>query len=197
MQWKHQNKSMLKTTTFTLVFATFMLGFANRARADITATIPNYDGAPSFGPFPETINIGDFNFTPPTGVSVVSVIVSGTFGNTDVPGTTDTSAPSDLYIDNGLIKVAECDDSLSYNAACDTGSSPTPWSFTLPQSDLAELAPELAAGRIDFSAVQNGFFAVNTGSVTLDIVVTPEPSSFLLLGSMIAGFGLLRRRRKN
>jgi hypothetical protein len=187
---------MLNTTSLTIILAALILGFASRAQADIIATIPNYDGAASFGPFPETINIGDFNFTIPAGESVVSVTVSGTFGNTDVPGTTDTSAPSDLYIDNGLIKVAECDDSLSYNAACDTGSSPTPWSFTLPQSDLAELAPELAAGQIDFSAVQNGFFAVNTGSVALDIVATPEPNSLFLFGSAIASLSLLRRLRK-
>jgi hypothetical protein len=113
----------------------------------------------------------------------------------DVPGTTDVSAPADLFVDNGAIEVATCDDALSYTAACDAGSSPTSWSYTFTTTDLSTLSTEIAAGSIDFSATQNGVFTVNTGNVTLNLTTVPEPNTVLLFGSAVAGFFLLRRRR--
>lgn len=189
---------MLKTTSLSIISSlALLLGFSNFAKADILVSISNYDGTASFGPFPQTIDIGSFDFTVPAGESVIGGTISGTFGNNDVPGTTDTSAPADLFIDGGAIEVASCDDALSYTAACDSGSSPTPWTYTLTAGNLSTLGTELAAGSIDFSAVQNGVFTVNTGSVTLDLVVTPEPSTVLLLGSVFASFALMRLFRKS
>ncbi len=169
-------------------------------KADIIATIGNYDGTPvvDFDPadYPLTpVLIGDFSFTIPTGESVIGGTISGTFGNDDVPDTTESTAPSDYYIDNNTIEVASCDDSLT-GAACDTSSAPTSWSYTLTASDLSNLSAELASGSIDFTASQNFFGAVNTGTTTLDLVLTPEPSMIFLLCGGLAGIALLRRFRK-
>jgi hypothetical protein len=178
-----------------LVCAMLAVAFASSAHADVVATIPNYDGTASFGPFPATIDIGSFTFKIPLGNTVIGGTISGTFGNNDIPGTTDVSAPADLFVDNGTIQVAACDDALSFSAACDSGSSPTTWTYTLTPTDLSNLATEIAAGSIDFSAVQNSVFAVNTGDVTLDLTTVPEPSALLLFGSTVAGLFLLRRWR--
>ncbi|HUB80078.1 MAG TPA: PEP-CTERM sorting domain-containing protein [Bryobacteraceae bacterium] len=161
----------------------------------ITGTLPNYDGNASFGPFPASIAIGNFTFAPPTGDTVIGGTVSGTFGNTDIPGTTDTSAPADLFIDNGLIEIAGCDDALSFTAACDAGPGPSPFSYSLTPADVSNLAGEIASGSIDLSAVQNSVFAVNLGALTLDLTVVPEPASIALFASMVAGLALLRRFR--
>jgi hypothetical protein len=184
---------MLRKTPLLLAFLALVLSFGNRANAGVIATLPDYDGTASFGPFPSTLAIGDFTFSIPTGYTVIGATISGTFGNNDVPGTTDTSAPADLFVDGGTIEVAECDDALSFTAACDAGSSPTAWSYIFTPSDLSNLGPEFAAGSVDLSAIQNDVFAVNLGSLTLDIQAVPEPNTLLLLGSAMAAFALLRR----
>jgi hypothetical protein len=191
---------MFNRKTSLLLTAALVLGFSPLANADVLSTIPTYDGTATFGPFPSSISIGNFSFAIPAGQMVTGGTISGTFGNNDVAGTTMVSAPADLFIAGGSIEVAACDDALSYGAPCDTGSSPTSWSYTLTHSNIASLAADFASGSIDLSAVQNGVFAVNTGSVTLDLktaplVATPEPDSFWLLGIGSMGLALVKRFR--
>jgi hypothetical protein len=187
----------LKKTCPTLILASaLVLGFSPRANADIIATIPNYDGTFSFGS--TTFPIGDFTFSISAGQEVVGATISGTFGNNDVPGTTDVSAPADLFVDNEAIEVASCDDSLTFTEPCDAGLTPTAWSYTFTSSDLSTLSADFASGSLDLSAVQNDLFAVNAGSLTLDIAVSPEPNGLWLSGTGMIGlmcFLLSRRSR--
>jgi hypothetical protein len=180
-------------------------GFAAPARANISvvATIGEYSGAPDFDFNPSDyplapVLIGDFTFAIPAGGNVIGGTISGTFGNNSVPGLTDATAPSDYYINGGKIEVASCDDSLSFNVACDTATTPTAWSYTLSPGDLSNLSAELSAGSIDFTVVQNFGIAVQTGNTTLNLVVTPEPSgiSLFLFGGVLAGVAVLRRYRR-
>ncbi len=181
---------------------TFSTGFA---RADIIATIDEFNGVPDFDfnvgppdyPLPP-VTIGNFTFTIPTGETVIGGTITGTFGNNDISAIT---AASDYFIDNGNIKVAACDDASTFNDVCDsfsanTSLTPTSWSYTLTSNDLSNLATELQNGSIDFSVVQNFAVAVETGTTTLDLVVTPEPSMIFLLYGGLAGIVLLRRHRK-
>jgi hypothetical protein len=176
--------SILRKISPTLIFASaLVLGLSPRAHADVVATLPNYDGSASFGPFPASLSIGDFTFAIPAGEQVYGATIFGTFGNDDVPGTTDTSAPVDLFVDGGAIEVAECDDGLTYSAPCDSGTTPTSWSYTFTSSDLSTLSTLFASGTLDLTAEQNGVFTVNAGSLTLDLMTTPEPNSLWLLGT--------------
>ncbi|MGB6941946.1 MAG: PEP-CTERM sorting domain-containing protein [Bryobacteraceae bacterium] len=190
---------MLKHITPTIIFSIALaVGLAAPMKADIIATIGEYNGAPSFDFDPAdyplgSVLIGDFTFSIPTGESVIGGTISGTFGNDDVSPIT---APSDYYIDNGTIEVASCDDGATYTATCDSSPTPTSWSYTLTSSDLSNLSAELASGSIDFTVVQNDAIAVQTGTTTLDLVLTPEPSMIFFLCGGLAGIALLRRFRK-
>ena len=181
-----------------LLFTALCILSTGFARADIIATIGEFNGAPDFDFDPADyplapVLIGDFTFSIPSGGSVVGGTISGTFGNNDVSPIT---APSDYFIDNGVIEVASCDDGLTGAAACDSGSTPTAWTYTLTSSDLSNLAADFAAGSIDFSVVQNFAIAVQTGTTTLDLVVSPEPSMIFLICGGLAGIAFLRRFRK-
>lgn len=182
-----RNLTLKKTCPILILASALVLGFSPRAHADIIATLPNYDGTATFGPFPSTISIGDFTFAIPAGQEVVGATISGTFGNDDVPGTTDISAPADLFVDSGAIEVAACDDGLTYSEPCDAGSVPTAWSYTFTSSDLSTLSADFASGSLDLSTVQDNFFAVNAGSLTLDIAVSPEPNGLWLSGTGLIG----------
>jgi len=187
---------MLKLSIPAVIFSTALLGLTVQAKADISSTIPGSDGSFTFIT-PVTTTLGVFNFTIPTGWTVVGATISGTFGNTDVPGLTNTTALSDYFVANGAIQVAACD---SFSDPCSAGTvsgAPDPWSYTFSQSDLTTLAPYLASGSLDFSVTQNFVGAIETGPVTLDMQITPEPASFFFTCALcLAGIALRRRFRK-
>jgi hypothetical protein len=187
---------MLKPTIPAVIFATALVALAVPAMADISSTIPESDGQFTFIT-PATTTLGDFTFAIPTGWTVVGGTISGTFGNTDVPGLTNTAALSDYFVANGAIQVAGCD---SFTDPCTAGTvsgAPDPWSYTFSQSDLTTLAPYFSAGSLDFSVTQNFVGEVNTGPVTLDLQITPEPASFFFTCVLcLAGIVLRRRFRK-
>jgi hypothetical protein len=184
--------TMLKLSIPAIIFATTLLGLTVPAKADIPSTIGEFDESP-FLVTPATLGV--FTFTIPTGETVVGGTISGTFGNNDVPGFTNVTALSDYFVANGAIKVAGCD---SFTDPCIAGTvsgAPDPWSYTFSQNDLTTLAPYFSAGSLDFSVTQNSFGAIQTGPITLDLQVTPEPSSYAFTCALcLAGIVVLRRR---
>jgi hypothetical protein len=192
-----------------LLVACFALGWASFAHADIVVTptfassnqaqlpdVTDYEG--SFYDFsstfpPNPILIGGFNFAIPGWEHVTGATISGTFGDQNIPVT----ALTDLFVLNGTIQVAGCDSTSAPCAAGTLDGSLAPWSHTFNGSELASLAPDFAAGSLDFTAVQNSFGAVIVGTPSLDIQVapTPEPSyPFVLAGGLIAVLGWRRRK---
>lgn len=152
-----------------------------------------YDGSTTFPP--SSISIGTFSFTIPTGTQVIGATISGTFGDVNIPVT----ALTDLYVDNGNIEVAECDQSGGNYPPCAVGTSnglPATWTYTFTSADLTNLASELSGGSIDFTAVQNSpFGTVVVGDPVLDIQLTPEPASIFTFAGGLLAFAALRRRK--
>jgi hypothetical protein len=188
--------------------ACFALGWASFAHADIVVT-PNfsssnqapdttdyegnfYDFSSTFPPNP--ISIGTFTFTIPSGEKVIGATISGTFGDGNIPDT----ALTDLYVLNGAIEVGACTSTSDPCAAPSALNGPlAPWSHTFDVAELQNLAPDFAAGYLDFTAVQNSFGAVIVGTPSLDLQVaqTPEPSCvFALAGGLLALVGWRRRK---
>jgi len=182
------------------LLACFALGCASLAHADIIVT-PTFDpsnqAAPpdttdyegNFYDFsstfpPDPITIGTFDFTIPTGDQIVGATISGTFGDVNIP----TTAVTDLFVDDGNIQVAACDDP---SAPCAVGGSPVSWSYTFTDAQFGDLA----GGSIDFTAIQNSFAAVVVGAPTLDIQTVPEPSSIFTLAGGLLAFAACRRRK--
>lgn len=184
---------MLKLSVPAVIFATALLSLTAPAKADISVTIGDFDESPF--PLFTPVTLGVFTFTIPAGGTVSGGTISGTFGNTDVAGLTNTTTLSDYFVANGAIKVAGCD---SFTDPCIAGTAsgaPDPWSYTFSQNDLTTLTPYFAAGSLDFSVTQNFFGAVQTGPITLDLQVTPEPSSYVFTCALcLAGIVVLRRR---
>ncbi len=185
---------MTRTANLTLcLFAGFLTGMSPSAKADVIATVAEYNG-PAYD-FTQTyplasVLIGTFTFSIPTGVSIVGATISGTFGNNDVEPDT---ALSDYYVNGGGIQVAGCD---SVSDPCFSGNgffTPTAWSYTFTAANLTSLTPALKAGSLDFTVVQDYPFSVQTGVTTLDLQVSPEPGTFAVAGCVLLGLALLRR----
>lgn len=185
----------------------FVLGCASLLHADIIVT-PTFDASNQAAPpdttdyegaffdgtsAPYDITIGAFDFTIPTGDVITGATISGTFGDVNIPVT----ALTDLFVDNGTINVAGCDDLSAPCAAGTIDGSLVPWSHTFTSTELSDLSSDFAAGSIDFTAVQNSFGAVVVGSPTLDIQVaqTPEPSSLFTLAGGLLAIAAWRRRK--
>lgn len=200
---------MTRNALLTFILASALgLGFTASAKADIISTIGDFDEPADFsGNYPlGPTNLGDFTFSLPTGFVITSATISGTFGNEDVPGTTNVTADSDYYVDGTAIKVATCDtpnitSTFTPALACDAGNStdtPTPWTYTFTSANLSTLTTDLAAGTLDFNVIQNFYGAVETGVITLDIAGTsaaPEPGTIFIASLGLAGLALLRRRK--
>ena len=187
---------MLKPTFPAAIFAIVLLTLSVPAKADIVSTIGGFDEPFTFI-VPATTTLGDFTFTIPSGLTVGAATISGTFGNNDVPGTTNVTALSDYFVDNGNIEVAMCDSFTDPRSAGTMRGAPEPWSHTFTPAELSILAPAFASGSLDFSVTQESLGAVQTGPITLDMQATPEPASYFSLCALcLAGLTLRRRFRK-
>jgi hypothetical protein len=204
------------TTAVLSLGAVFALTIPARAGA-IISMVGSYD-SPNGYDYVTTLPptsfqlIGTFTFALPPGQTAAAITISGSFGSLDVPNT----ELSDYYLgfsgNEEAVEVASCD---SISANCYSGlQGPYAWSTTLTQTQIAALAPAIAAGSIDFTytwdsspPVQPVMDALSptlydpqyvyAGAATLAITATPEPATVLFCFGGLAGLAAFRRFRKN
>jgi len=150
----------------------------------------------------------------PSGNSVLDVANQfGVFGKStvtwDVPGSVSAAGETLLSIDIGIDGGITPNDTSTFTItfcsddAC-TNSYTRQWSITgqvaPPANYQFALGSFTANGAPSWGTITKASFVVDSGNssdLRIDNIVltTPEPSSMILLGSALAGFAMLRRRR--
>jgi hypothetical protein len=117
------------------------------------------------------------------------------------PGTLDyTSGPrqfatADLLVNGAnIFSTAGADVIQNFYSGADGGANPNP--YTHYSFDITGLVAPGGTYQIRFGEADNQlFFNMGVDNVSVEETTTPEPASFLLLGSALAGVALLRRKK--
>jgi hypothetical protein len=152
-----------------------------------------FASAPSNGPFPSTMTVGEFDFSVPGGQAVTAGSFSGDFGSNALGSGT---SQAELFVDG--IQLALC------NAACEAASqsSAVAWLYSLTASDLTQLSTNSLwqSGRAVITASQLSASQVvlDPTSVNLTLAPVPIPPAFFLFASALAPlFGFARRKAQS
>jgi hypothetical protein len=207
-----------QTIAAAILFAGAAVGLTTPARAgDIVLSTSSYDSPEGYDfvtTFPPTgsTTIGTYTFTPIPIVDVQGITISGTFGNGDINVTalsdyflgdaTDPGGETAVEVAGGSLPDSPCND---ISDDCYSGDGPTPWTLTLDQTQIGDLADGIANGSLDFTytwedntefAFEGDNQSVYAGPATIDVSYTPEPATVLICFSGIAGIAAVRRFRK-
>jgi len=147
-------------------------------------SIPEFSGnyVPDPGPF-DTYLVGTFQVFQGTG----SLEIDGTFGNSAYPN----SAGVDVFagsMTDGFNLIAQC---FEFDP-CWTGSAPTPWSATLTGLFPDDSTWSIYASQTSGNTVRLG--EITTTQILADTAATPEPSTFLFLGTGLFALAAVYRR---
>jgi hypothetical protein len=127
----------------------------------ITAVLPEFNG--DFDTVGETYRVGTFDITIPTGSSVLSATLSGTYGNSVVPN----SASVNVSVAGvGVVSSWSCP---SPSNPCWFSQTPAPWSATLTHTQIQNSGLDL--GTLSLNATQTNIHTIRLGSTTLTVTI--------------------------
>lgn len=169
----------------TAAQASTITGTVNTGSSDGT-----FSSAPSNGPFPVTLTVGEFDFSAPAGQAITAGIFSGDFGSNILGSATGQAK---LFVDG--IQLALCD------ANCEAASQANDvvWMYSLTAADLTQLSTNSMweAGRAIITAQQLSAsqLVLDPTSVNLTQSPVPIPPALFLFASALAPlFGFARRK---
>ena len=159
--------------------------------ANFSGDALTFASAPSNGPFPVSMTVGEFDFSVPGGQAITAGSFTGDFGsNTLASGTSQTK----LFIDG--VQLAIC------NSACEAASqsNDVAWSYSLTAADLSTLSTNAlwlaGIAVITASQLSASQVVLDPTSVSLTTTPVPIPAAFFLFASALAPvFGFARRSK--
>src|SRR5579859_121003 len=184
-------KGILSATLLVAAFAataaqaSTITGMVNTAAGDGT-----FGSAPSNGPFPVSMTIGEFDFTVPGGQAVTAGTFNGDFGSNIIGSATGQGR---LFVDG--VQLALCD------ATCEAASqaNDVAWTYSLTTADLAQLSTNSLweAGRAVITADQLSSSQLVLDPTTVNLTLAPvpiPPALFLFVSALAPLFGFGRRK---
>lgn len=164
--------------------------------ATITGTVNTGSGdgtfssAPSNGPFPLSLTVGEFDFSVPGGQAITAGTFSGDFGSNILGSATGQAK---LFVDG--IQLALCD------ANCEAASqaNDVAWMYSLTAADLTQLSTNSLweSGRAVITAQQLSASQLVLDPTSVNLTQTPvpiPPALFLFASALAPLFGIARRK---